>query len=207
VINTFKKLTKAEQKKMAETLSEAFHSHDNFVYLIENDEKRKRSATLLFQFMTKVMNKYGHIYVVYEKDEAVGYITFMDDKKNKLDAKTVFLSNALWKAARFWLSISHKERQKYSSYMKKYNELDRKPDNYIHLYYTGIKNEYRGKGLMKKAMSEALEQYKSQGYIGVCLETSDKSNVGLYKHLGYQVTQSVKTIDERQEIFFFEKRF
>mgnify|MGYP003890424317 CR=1 FL=1 len=205
--NSFQKLNKWEQIKMAETLADAFSNHDNFVYLIEDDKKRLKAASLLFQFMTKVMNKYGYIYVVYQEEEPVGYITFMDDQKNKLDVTTVLKSNALWKTARFWFFISQSERKKYLSYLKTYNEPVHKEENLIHLYYTGVKEAYRGKGLMKQAMSDALSYFHNLGYKGVCLETSDQNNVGLYKHLGYEVTRRVKTKDERQEIFFFEKHF
>lgn len=205
--NSFQKLHKEDQKVMASILGNAFHNHDNFTYLIEDEEKRIKVSQKLFLFMTKVLNKYGYIYVVYQDNRPVGYITFMDDQKDKLGVKTVLGAHALWLAASFWLHLSFKERKRYRSYLKKYNELDHKIKNKIHLYYTGIVDEYRGKGLMKKAMNEALSHFKELGYKGVCLETSDKSNVGLYKHLGYHVTQRVKTKDERQEIFFFEKDF
>lgn len=190
---------------MAKTLSEAFHNHDNFVYLIEDEMKRSKSSYLLFRFMTKVVNKYGYIYVVYYDNNPVGYITFMDDHKAKLRVKTVLGANAVCFAIRFWISLSCSERKKYKGYMKTYNKLNHTKKNQIHLYYTGILKKYKGKGIMKQAMNEALVYFKELGYRSVCLETSDKSNVGLYKHLGYQVTQSVKTKDERQEIFFFEK--
>ena len=203
----FHKLSKKDQKVMASILASAFHKHDNFVYLIENDEKRLFASKLLFRFMTKVMNKYGYIYVVYHDDEPIGYITFMDDKKAKLEARTVLLSNAVCAVLKFWLNLSRYERKKYKAYLKKYDELDHSKEGLIHLYYTGIKPEHKGKGIMKKAMNDALLHFNELGYKGVCLETSDQSNVGLYKHLGYRITQSVKTNDERQEIFFFEKDF
>jgi len=207
VKNSFRKLNQSEQIQMSETLARAFMNHDNFVYLIEDETKRVKAASLLFQFMTKVMNRYGYIYVVYEQGSPIGYITFMDDNTEKLGVKTVLKSNALWKAMRFWLFISSHERKKYKAYMKKYNEINHQVKNAIHLYYTGIEAEYRGQGFMKKAMDDALSYFSKKGYKLVQLETSDKSNVGLYKHLGYQVLQSVKTTDERQEIFFFEKHF
>lgn len=205
--NSFQVLSKQQQSLMAKILSEAFQQHDNFVYLIENEEKRKKSGYLLFQFMTKVMNKYGYIYVVYNNNVPIGYVTFMDDKKAKLGVRTVLGANALFLAARFWISLSLKERRKYRNYLNSYNKLNHKKTNQIHLYYTGVLDEFRGKGIMKKAMDEALSYFQKNAYNSVCLETSDNSNVGLYKHLGYQITQSILTKDERQEIFFFEKDF
>lgn len=205
--NSFQKLNKQDQYIMATTLAKAFHSHDNFVYLIEDPEKRLHSAIKLFRFMTKVMNKYGYIYVVYSQDKPIGYITFMDDSKNAMNAKTVIGSNALVLAARFWLSLSRKERLKYREYMKAYNTFSHEQNNLIHLYYTGILPEYQGKGIMKSAMKDALQHFKNLGYQGVTLETSDQGNIGLYKHLGYKITQRVKTKNERQEIILFEKDF
>lgn len=205
--NAFRKLNKVEQRRMSKTMSEAFYQHDNFIYLIENEKRRLKVVEYLFRFMTRVINKFGYIYVVYQDEQAVGYITFMDDQKNTLAAKTVFLSNAIWMAVRFWLSITCNEKKRYLAYFKQYNKLKHEEKNIIHLYYTGVKTDYKGKGIMKKAMNEALLYFKELGYKGVCLETSDRSNIGLYKHLGYQITQSVKTKDERQEIFFFKKYF
>ena len=205
--NAFQILTKKEQIMMSKTLATAFFKHDNFVYLIEREEKRIQSSCYLFRFMTKVINKYGYIYVVYQDKSPVGYITFMDDSKAKLGFKTVIGSGATFQVIKFWLSLSFKERSKYKKYMKAYNELNQNFDQCIHLYYTGILPDYKGKGIMKKAMSDALDYFKDLHYQGVILETSDQDNIGLYKHLGYRVTQRVKSIDERQEIYLLHKDF
>lgn len=205
--NGFRTLTKKEQVMMSKTLANAFFQHDNFVYLIEDENKRLQLSYYLFRFMTKVINKYGYIYVVNQDDLPVGYITFMDDAEAKLGLKTVIGSGAALLAIRFWLSLTFKERSKYKAYMKIYNELNHDFKQSIHLYNTGIMPEFRGKGIMKKAMSEALGYFKELEYRGVTLETSDQGNIGLYKHLGYTVTQRKKTSDERQEIYLFYKDF
>jgi ribosomal protein S18 acetylase RimI-like enzyme len=205
--NGFQRLTKEEQIMMSKTLATAFFKHDNFVYLIEDEEKRIQSSYYLFRFMTKVINKYGYIYVVYQNGLPVGYVTFMNDSKAKLGLITILGSGALFQLIRFWLSLSFKERRKYKTYMKVYQKLNHDFEQSIHLYYTGIIPQYKGKGFMKQAMSNALDYFKDLKYQCVTLETSDQGNIGLYKHLGYRVVKSVKSIDERQEIYLFHKDF
>lgn len=205
--NGFQTLSKQEQIIMAKNLAIAFSEHDNFMYLIPHQQKRLKASSMLFRFMTKVMNRYGYIYVVYDNQLPIGYITFMDDSKASMNARTVLCSNAVWYVIRFWFQLSFQERKRYKAYLKQYSTLKHTKKNMIHLYYTGILPQYKGKGIMKHAMNEALLHFQQQGYDGVCLETSDASNVGLYEHLGYAITQRVQTNNERQEIFFFEKEF
>ena len=204
--NGFQKRNKKEQKEMAKLLAKAFHSHDNFVYFMENDAKRLQISTTLFQFMTKVINKFGYIYVVYEASKPVGYITFMDDQKYKMGLITTIRANAIWYAIKFWLLLSKEERAKYRTYMKTYNRLKHENPNHIHLYYTGVLPEFKGRGIMKESLNQALLHFKGLGFTGVTLETSDLSNVGLYKHLGYQVIDHKITKDGKQEIFLFQKK-
>ena len=120
--NSFQKLNDKEQIVMAQILAKAFCHHDNFVYLIEDEEKRLNDSFHLFRFMTRVVNEYGYIFVVYQNNEPVGYVTFMDDFKAKMGVKTVLGAKALGYAARFWFRLTLKERKKYKKYIKAYNK-------------------------------------------------------------------------------------
>ena len=74
-------------------------------------------------------------------------------------------------------------------------------ENAIHLYSTAIMKEYRGKGIMGKALRESFDYYFEQGKNEIVLETSDESNIPIYQKLGFKITEIITK--NEQKIFFF----
>ena len=77
-------LSNIEIKEMANTLSNAFISHSNFVNVIKKQEKRQKALYQSFLMMCKVINKHGYIFKVVRDDITVGYINYMDPLDNIL---------------------------------------------------------------------------------------------------------------------------
>lgn len=200
-----RKLCKEELHEMCNVLSEAFQSHSNFEYLIENSVRRKILTTILFESMNRVINKYGYIFTVNYDNKNVGYITYMDDSSHTMNLLSIMQSRGLRYMLSFIMRLRLKEMKKYLSYLKSYNQFDHVKNESIHLYMTGILKEYRGKRIMGPSLRDSFSFFKNLGYKSILLETSDESNISLYVYLGFKVIKKIPTKNKLQTIYFFEK--
>ena len=198
------KLNKNQLKEMADIMSDAFLFHSNFVYLIPNQRRRKKALNSLFYMMYKVINVEGFIFAVHKDNEVVGYITFMDDNKTSISFINVLKTNGIHNFLMFLLNAGLKSLSKFNKYMSVYNQYDHRVENSIHLYSTGIKKEYRGKGIMKPAFIDSFNYFKELGYKKIILETSDANNNVIYDKMGFKEIKVIESKDG-QKIYFFEK--
>lgn len=204
-MSSMMKLNKTELKEMSDTMSDAFLFHENFQYLIPNRKRRKNALYNLFQMMYKAINRNGYIYVVSHNSERIGYITFMDDSKHKLDARIVLKTKGVYNSFLFLVYTGFRNLTKFRKYMKAYSQvLHGGSGDTIHLYSTGIMKSYRGMGFMRLPFEKSFEYFKSIGYKNVELETSDKSNLVIYKKMGFKITKEITSVDKKQIIYFFK---
>ncbi len=90
--------------------------------------------------------------------------------------------------------------------MKLYRKLDHKRDNNIHLYSTGILKKYKGMGIMRDAFIETFTHFKNIGYESVLLETSDFSNIDLYKRFQFEMIDQSADEFDRQKIILMKRK-
>ncbi len=197
-------LSKNELLEMADIMSNAFISHENWVERIKKDAKRKKILNDLFLVMFGVINRYGYIFVVSKENKNIGYITYMDPAdKAQISLLRIIRTGGLIPAIRFLIRLNISILKHMSNYMKVYNSHTHHIEKLsIHLYSTGIKEEYRGKGIMGHALRESFEYFYNQGYKMIELETSDKSNIPIYQKLGFKIEEVISKKD--QTIYFFE---
>lgn len=199
------KLNKKELEDMAYLMSNAFLFHENFLYLIPNEKRRKKATLNIFLMMYKVINKYGYIFVVEEDNKNVGYITFMDESKSTMSFMNVLKTKGIRNFLKFLYYVGMKDVWKFITYLKVFKKLNHSSnDKAIHLYSTGIEKEFRGKGLMRVAFTKSFDYLKDLGYSKIELETSDSSNLSIYEKMGFLMTQRVQSKNKNQTIWFFE---
>lgn len=198
-----KRLNSHEIGMMADILSDCFLYHENFLFLIPNQEKRKKASVHLFTMMFRVINEYGDIFVIESDNKPVGYVTCMDDQHHSISLFTVLRTKGLLHFMKFLYFTGVKNLLKYIKYMKLYQKISH--DNGIHLYMTGLLEAYRGKGLIREAFEVTYKHFKEQNYSTLYLETSDKSNIIIYDKLGFIMTQKIESKDDSQTLYVFEK--
>ncbi len=186
------KLSNKELSEAAAVFTDAFSSHENIQHIFSN----KKSLYYLFLTFLKVINKKGDILIQYKGDEPIGYLTFMEPIKGKDITLPRMLRYGLCSILMF-LIISIRDIKNISSYLGNYLDKEEIKGKNIHLMQAAIKPNYKGQGLMSKLFHEATEIYKD--YDAIVLETSDSTNLGLYKHLGYEVVQQI------DKLFIFRK--
>jgi len=204
-VSTLLKLNNQELKEMAGTMSDAFLFHSNFKYLIPNQKRRKKALLNLFRMMFKVINRYGYVFVVYNGSSKIGYITYMDENKYTISFLNVLKTFGIRHFIMFMIYSGFRSLLKFHKYMKVYEQFDHTGDNIIHLFSTGIKKEYRGKGLMSKPFKDSFEYFKNLGYSTIRLETSDESNLVVYEKLGFENVSTIKSKKDDQTIYFFDR--
>jgi GNAT superfamily N-acetyltransferase len=198
-------LNKSQLKEMANVMSSAFVSHSNFVYTISSDKRRKKALYNIFLMMYKIINIYGFTYLVYEKEEIIGYITFMDSSdKAQISFKRILKTRGLSLVLKFFLLLRFREIKKLISYIKTYDEYQatEEKDYKVHLYSTGVKADFKGKGFMGKAIRNTYQYFKDLGYKEMVLETADPINIPIYNKLGFKTVENRSTPDNKQTICF-----
>ena len=199
------KLQKNEIKEMANTMSDAFLFHKNFVYLIGNQKRRKNALYQLFLMMYKMINGYGFIFVVNKEQVKIGYITFLDDTKYPMNFMSVVKTKGVLHFIMFLVHSGIRNLFKFKKYMQAFNKAKHDSLNEaIHLYSTGIKKEYRGQRLMSGPFKDSFDYFKELGYRKIRLETSDPSNIAVYEKLKFRMTETINSKDDLQTIYFFE---
>ncbi|MBN2604599.1 MAG: GNAT family N-acetyltransferase [Bacilli bacterium] len=191
---------------MADCMSSAFINHANFKTIISSPKRRKKAMYHLFYMMYKVINQYGYIYEIKEQVEVVGYITFMDaSDPHQISVRRVFDTKGMKHFIRFLCSLKPREMFMFWRYMKTYQAYHKqeKHESTIHLYSTGIKEQFQGKGLFKSSLRDTVSYFKKMGYQKMILETSDQTNVVLYQSLGFTITEQLTIKKSNQQIYFF----
>ena len=212
IINMDKKsdfLTKTELKQMADVMSDAFVNHSNFIYTITNDFRRKRALYNIFLMMYKIINIYGYTYLVFENDEVIGYITFMDSSdKAQISFWRILKTRGFRLVVKFFLILKFSEIRKLIKYIYTYNNYQKTEikKGKIHLYSTGVKHNFKGKGLMGKAIRSTYHYFKDLGYQEMVLETADPINIPLYNKLGFKTIEDRSTKDNLQTICFMSMK-
>ncbi len=198
-------LSKSQLVEMADVMSDAFVNHSNFVYTISSPVRRKKALYNIFLMMYKIINIYGYTYLVYEKEEIIGYVTFMDSSdKAQISFGRILKTRGLFLVLKFFLALQFSEIKKLISYIKTYNDYEatEEKEGKIHLYSTGVKADYKGKGLMGKAIRSTYQYFKDLGFQEMVLETADPINIPIYEKLGFKRVENRNTKDNKQTICF-----
>lgn len=191
--------------EMADIMSDAFVNHSNFIYTIKRENKRKKALYNIFLMMFKIINRYGYIHIVKEKEEVIGYITFMDSAdKAQISFLRILRTRGLSLVFKFFLNLRLTEIRELVKYIKTYNRYQKNEnkDHKIHLYSTGVKTDFKGKGYMGKAIRSTYPYFKKLKYKEMVLETADLSNIPIYEKLGFKKIETVTTKDGFQSICF-----
>lgn len=177
-------LTNTEVQTAAHIMAAAFEHHEN----MKNIFSSRKSLYFLFLVLLKIINREGDIFVEYNGDTPIGYLTFMNDSKEYDISLGKIIKYAFLDAVKF-LFVSVKDIKNITKYLSSYSQKERIDGNNIHLMQAAIDPKYKGRGLMTELFKMSSEYYKK--YDSIVLETSDSSNVGLYEHLGFEVVQQI----------------
>lgn len=172
-----------EIKLAAKTMASAFSTHENMSKIFTT----RQSMYYLFVILIRVINRTGDIFI-YEEDEPIGFLTFMEPINGK-DLTLPKIIRYAWFQSIIFLIVSLKDIRKIKSYLTDFSKKEEIVGRNMHLMQAGINPAYKGKGHMTELFELANHYYKD--YDGIVLETSDASNIGLYKHLGYEIIQVI----------------
>ena len=203
----FDQLSKKQLIKMADLMSDAFITHENWTYLIPNQNKRKKALYHIFLLIYKVINRYGYIFEVDSDGDTIGYITFMDSKdKAQISLYRVLRTGSLLSFFKFLFVLKYNELKGIFQYMNVYNQYHKHDTKgFIHLYMVGIKAKYQGQGYMSNAFKQCTNILKDEGFTDVMLETSDSTNIPIYKTMGFTLKEFMSSKSKKQTIYFFER--
>ncbi len=200
------RLTRHELKEMADIMSTAFVMHEHWTTLIGPKKRRKKALNRIFLMIYKVINTYGYITTITLDDMPIGYITYMDaSDKAQISFLRVLRTGGIWSFIRFIFFLSFGEIKGILSYMRTYQTVrGHSEENAVHLYMVGIVKEHRGKGYMSLAFHQMKDVFKEEGFQYIVLETSDQSNIPIYKKMGFKLEKCIKIKKSNHMIYFFK---
>lgn len=198
-----KRLSKSEILTMADIMSDAFLEHQNLALRIRKTQKRKKIMNTLFIVLFSIINKYGFIFEVTRDNKPIAYITYMDPKdKEQISFRRILKVRGLRYGIKLLFLLNPRIIKSMRDYMKLYHSHTIHNENTIHLYSTGIKKEYRGKGIMGIELRNSFEYFFSKGYKHISLETSDERNLVVYQKLGFEMVEILTK--KNQSLFFMD---
>lgn len=195
---------------LADTFTDAFMGHDNWLRVVPRPEARRRALRALFGFMGAAVNRYGHVVVAMADGKPVGYVTFMEDRDPVgVTLSRVLRSGGLGDALRFLSALRPRELMGMRALERAVARFERGRDrdpSCLHLYSAGILPAYKGRGLMKAAFAYAESRFAELGFSSYRLETTDPANLPVYAAFGLERVGEEALGDKGRLAYFMEKR-
>jgi ribosomal protein S18 acetylase RimI-like enzyme len=158
------------KEKIINILYDSFYDNGSVNFVVKQDRKRDKRIRKLLQYSYYKGLKFGKVYL--SKDEKVAAI-IIDPKKDKFtfwDIRLIFQVIGLNGLPK----ILKREKN-----LKKFNPKE----DFVYLWYVGVKKESQGQGLGTKLILDILEEQKDKA---IHLQTSNPRNFPLYEKLGFR---------------------
>jgi GNAT superfamily N-acetyltransferase len=182
--NNLIRLTKANIKPAAVTLSNAFVNYPVSVFFNPDEAKRKRRQPGVSRQILKESIISGEVYTTSMRMEGIAVWMLQDNTKPAPKPRA---------PVRTWLKnlFADKEMEKRRKAFLDHSDDIRKrvmPAKYWYLQMLGVDPAYQGKGYSSRLVKPMLARAEREG-LPVYLETQLKKNVTLYQHFGFKVVE------------------
>lgn len=179
-----KKLLTAEQQRAASlVLGQAFEKDFFMTYMLPDANTRVQRLTKLFLPLIRCSQRYGAVDIA---PGGGGVLAWAPGKvfSGPIKFLELFRSGMLW--VPLSLGLSAFNRLKVHDDVCEHALIKHAPKDFAYIWAVGVRPDQAGKGLGKQLIQSALNEMRHQGYTTCWLRTENPSNVGLYKHLGFQ---------------------
>ena len=177
------RLTKKEVKLAGEVLGRALCNDPILMYLIPDEERRRRLVKHIYQMTTCLGVRYGEVYANSPNLEGVAtWHHYKELHEEKFWGK--LLCAIKGKVYKWGMSVAKKFKPMEEYMHEVHKELV--PGEHWYLYVLGVDPSHQGKGHGSSLVRYKLEYIDQQG-IPAYLETSLERNVKFYDKHGFQV--------------------
>lgn len=183
----------SKEKPIVRKILEESFKNDPFLSWLSSKSKSPERLKYIIEYVVDQTFENGEIYL---SDNNMATALWNSEKKEKFTFNFItrnlsFLFNMGLKAT---IDVVRKDNFTHSQYPG--NEV------FIHLFMIGVLPEAQGKGLASELMNPMIEKISRQS-IPMYLETSNPTNVEIYKKKGFSV---FKTIEKDDITIYFMRR-
>jgi ribosomal protein S18 acetylase RimI-like enzyme len=169
---------KTHKERVIEILSECFDGNKTVNYIVKQDEKRKERVRELIDYSFDACVESGQIYLTNDQN-AVIICSLSVDKLPILEEAFLTLKFVFKVVGLDGISRILK-REKYISSFHPQDE------EFIYIWFIGVKNGDQGKGLGSSLLEEVIE-VSEQKKTPIYLETSIERNLSFYQKFGFEI--------------------
>jgi ribosomal protein S18 acetylase RimI-like enzyme len=172
------KADKIHKEKVIEILSSCFENNKSVNWIVKQDSKRKERIRHLMDYSFETCIEAGQIYLT---DDLTGAIIC-----SNADDKLPFLEEAyltvqfVWKVTGIEGIAKALRREKYI------NEFHPQDEEFLYIWFIGLKKTEQGKGIGAAMLQEIINQ-SNEEKIPIYLETSNEQTLNFYKKHGFEV--------------------
>lgn len=166
-----------ERDKIVEILCESFDDNQSVNFVVKQDRKRAKRMKTLMKYSYFYGSAFGEVKLL--EDDQACVITIDPSKKKTTLSSIIWDIRLVFGCMGLGLLPKVLKRQKI---LDKYHPKE----DFIHLWYIGLKNDLQGQGIGSKLMKELIDRYDKQG-LPIFLETSTVRNFPFYERLGFEV--------------------
>lgn len=172
------KADKTHKERVIEILSECFETNKSVNWIIKQDAKRVERIRYLIDYSFDTCIETGHIYLTEDLSGAI-VCSNSDDKLPVLEEAYLTL--------RFVLKVTGITGIGKALRREKYiNQFHPKDQEFIYIWFIGLKKNEQGKGLGPAMLQEVIDR-SNEEQIPIYLETSNERNLNFYKKHGFDV--------------------
>lgn len=177
------RLTKKEVKLAGEVLGRALCDDPIIIYLIPEEERRRRLTKHIYQMTTCLGVRYGEVYANSPNLEGVATWHYLKELHEE-SFWGKLLCSIKGKIYKVGIDVGKKHKPMEEYMHKVHKEIV--PGEHWYLYVLGVEPSLQGKGHGSALVEHKLEDINQQG-IPAYLETSLAKKVKFYEKLGFQV--------------------
>lgn len=166
--------------KAGEMLARAFHDYPDINYIFSDIDERNQKLSALFEYMVCYGIKYGEVYSISSKFEAVAvWLPYWKaDMKEEKEPKIKFpeLGEKFEQKNELIQDCAYRCHKQYAKF------------SHWYLFPIGVDPIFQGNGyasILLRAKFFEIDKLRTHCY----LETSQKTNVSLYQHFGFKVVE------------------
>ena len=169
---------KTHKERVIEILSECFEKNKSVNWIVKQDSKRKERIKDLMNYSFEACIETGQIYIT---EDLTGAIICSNS-----DDKLPILEEA-YLTFQFVVKVTGIEGIGKTLRREKYiNSFHPKDEEFIYIWFIGLKKSEQGRGVGSAMLQEVINQSNNEKK-AIYLETSNEQNLKFYKKHGFEV--------------------
>ena len=168
--------------RAVDTLSVAFEGDPGMANAFPEADRRRRRLAALFAGAVRAGERYGGIEVL---EGGAGVAVWLGGERFPLVAREIVRSGMVWAPLRVgvrrMVAFQRAERPAEAAVAQAM------PEGAAYLWMLGVHPDAAGTGLGRRTLDAALGAMRAAGHTACVLKTENERNVGLYRHLGFDL--------------------